>query len=91
MRALPPFVSCIQDRVGNTPLHLAIESGHAEAAVALIEGGADRDRGDSEGVRPEEIEGVGGVEAKRVREYSQSFLLVRALSLRFITADTLAG
>ncbi|TKA54273.1 hypothetical protein B0A53_03364 [Rhodotorula sp. CCFEE 5036] len=57
------------DRVGNTPLHLAIESGHAEAAVALIEGGADRDRGDSEGVRAEEIEGVGGVEAKRVREY----------------------
>ncbi|GAA5861664.1 hypothetical protein JCM3774_002662 [Rhodotorula dairenensis] len=57
------------DRVGNTPLHLAVESGHAEAAVALIEGGADRDRGDSEGVRAEEIEGVGGVEAKRVREY----------------------
>ncbi|GAA5989668.1 hypothetical protein JCM10908_000581 [Rhodotorula pacifica] len=57
------------DRVGNTPLHLAIESGHAEAAVALIEGGADRDRGDAEGVRAEEIDGVGGVEAKRVREY----------------------
>lgn len=30
-------------------MHLAVESGHAECAVALIEGGADRDRGDSEG------------------------------------------
>lgn len=39
----------IQDRAGNTPLHLAVESGHAECAVALIEGGADRERGDSEG------------------------------------------
>ncbi|BGO94078.1 hypothetical protein NBRC10512_003711 [Rhodotorula toruloides] len=57
------------DRAGNTPLHLAIESGHAEAAVTLIEGGADRDRGDADGTRPEEIEGVGGTEAKRVREY----------------------
>jgi 26S proteasome non-ATPase regulatory subunit 10 len=32
------------DRVGNTPLHLAMESGHAEAAVLLIEAGAARDR-----------------------------------------------
>jgi 26S proteasome non-ATPase regulatory subunit 10 len=96
----------LQDRAGNTPLHLAIESGHAELAVVLIEGGADRERGDSEGcvsppvffslslrqgrrrgwtvsrsivlnlsfrcsVRPEEIEGVGGQEAKKVREYSE--------------------
>ena len=30
--------------VGNTPLHLAMESGHAEVAVMLIEAGADRDR-----------------------------------------------
>lgn len=29
---------------GNTPLHLAMESGHAEAAVLLIEAGADRHR-----------------------------------------------
>lgn len=29
---------------GNTPLHLALESGHAEVAVKLIEAGADRDR-----------------------------------------------
>jgi ankyrin repeat protein len=32
------------DRVGNTPLHLAMESGHGEAAVMLIEAGADRGR-----------------------------------------------
>ncbi|BGP39986.1 putative ankyrin-repeat protein [Rhodotorula kratochvilovae] len=59
----------LSDRAGNTPLHLAVESGHAEAAVALIEGGADRDKGDADGVRAEEIEGVGGTEAKKVREY----------------------
>ncbi|GAA6027238.1 hypothetical protein JCM8097_002513 [Rhodosporidiobolus ruineniae] len=59
----------LQDRAGNTPLHLAIESGHAECAVVLIEGGADRERGDQDGTRPEEIEGVGGTEAKKVREY----------------------
>ncbi|GAA6021124.1 hypothetical protein JCM11491_005645, partial [Sporobolomyces phaffii] len=59
----------LADRAGNTPLHLAVESGHAECAVALIEGGADRDRGDGEGTRAEEIEGVGGIEAKRVREF----------------------
>ncbi len=29
---------------GNTPLHLALESGHAEAAVKLIVAGADRER-----------------------------------------------
>ncbi|GAA6002293.1 hypothetical protein JCM10207_001050 [Rhodosporidiobolus poonsookiae] len=57
------------DRAGNTPLHLAVESGHAELACVLIEGGADRERGDPDGVRAEEIEGVGGMEAKRVREY----------------------
>lgn len=32
------------DRAGNTPLHLAMESGHGEAAVVLIEAGADRER-----------------------------------------------
>ena len=36
------FFICI--RIGNTPLHLAMESGHAEVAVLLIEAGADRDR-----------------------------------------------
>jgi len=30
--------------VGNTPLHLALESGHGDAAVVLIEAGADRER-----------------------------------------------
>lgn len=29
---------------GNTPLHLAVESGHADAAILLIEAGADRTR-----------------------------------------------
>lgn len=29
---------------GNTPLHLAMESAHAEAACLLIEAGADRTR-----------------------------------------------
>lgn len=29
---------------GNTPLHLAMESAHAQAAVLLIEAGADRGR-----------------------------------------------
>jgi 26S proteasome non-ATPase regulatory subunit 10 len=58
-----------QDRAGHTPLHLAIESGHAECAVALIEAGADRERCDADGRRAEEIDGVGGQEAKKVREY----------------------
>jgi 26S proteasome non-ATPase regulatory subunit 10 len=31
-------------RSGNTPLHLAMESAHAEAAIMLIEAGADRSR-----------------------------------------------
>jgi hypothetical protein len=29
---------------GNTALHLAMESGHGEAAITLIEAGADRER-----------------------------------------------
>ncbi|PFH45587.1 hypothetical protein AMATHDRAFT_158628, partial [Amanita thiersii Skay4041] len=57
------------DRVGNTPLHLAMESGHAEAAVVLINAGADRSRANLDGETPEEIEGVGGVEQKRVRHH----------------------
>ncbi|KAL8283949.1 hypothetical protein RQP46_005062 [Phenoliferia psychrophenolica] len=59
----------LQDRAGNTPLHLAIESGFAEVAVALIEAGADRERGNLDGQRAEEIDGVGGQEGKKVRDY----------------------
>ena len=36
-----PWIELI---VGNTPLHLALESGHGDAAVVLIEAGADRER-----------------------------------------------
>lgn len=32
------------DPTGNTPLHLAMESGHGDVAVILIEAGADRSR-----------------------------------------------
>ncbi|WVR03446.1 hypothetical protein IAU60_000437 [Kwoniella sp. DSM 27419] len=57
------------DRAGNTPLHLAFESGHGDAAVTLIEAGADRERSNSDGQVPEEIDGVGGQEQKNVRGY----------------------
>lgn len=69
------------DRAGNTPLHLAMESGHGEAAVVLLEAGADRERvsrvrrqsadaqPNSEGQTAEEIDGVGGEEQRRVRQY----------------------
>ncbi|OCB84736.1 ankyrin [Sanghuangporus baumii] len=59
------------DRVGNTPLHLAMESGHAEVAVMLIEVGADRDRTNVDGQTPEQLEGIGEQEQRRVREYVQ--------------------
>ncbi|KZW03526.1 ankyrin, partial [Exidia glandulosa HHB12029] len=57
------------DRTGNTPLHLALESGHAAAAVLLIEAGADRSRVNLDDQMPEQLEGVGGQEQKRVRAY----------------------
>ncbi|KAG8929715.1 hypothetical protein FRC02_005145 [Tulasnella sp. 418] len=57
------------DRVGNTPLHLAMESAHAAAAVLLIEAGAARDRINADGEAPEEMEGVGGQEQRRAKEY----------------------
>ncbi|KAI0034559.1 ankyrin repeat-containing domain protein, partial [Vararia minispora EC-137] len=57
------------DRMGNTPLHLAMESAHAESAALLIEAGADRSRTNLEEQTPEEVEGVGGLEQKRARAY----------------------
>lgn len=44
---LPLFVSTFfvyPGNTGNTPLHLAMESAHAEAAALLVEAGADRSR-----------------------------------------------
>lgn len=62
----------LADRAGNTPLHLACESGHAEAAAVLIEAGADRQRTNSDGVRPEELNEVGDQESRRMRSYIAS-------------------
>ena len=63
------------DRLGNTPLHLAIDSAHAQTAALLIDvGGADRLRVNTDGIVPEQMEGVGGLEQKRVRDFlAQSF------------------
>lgn len=63
------------DRLGNTPLHLAVDSAHAQTAALLIDvGGADRNRVNTDGLVAEQMEGVGGVEQKRVREFlAQSF------------------
>ncbi|KAL4248694.1 Ankyrin repeat-containing domain superfamily protein [Abortiporus biennis] len=57
------------DRVGNTPLHLAMESAHAEAACLLIEAGADRSRENVDGQAPEDVDGVGGQEQRRAKQY----------------------
>ncbi|KAM6504068.1 Ankyrin repeat-containing domain protein, partial [Amanita muscaria] len=57
------------DRVGNTPLHLAMDSAHAEAAVALINAGADRGRINQDGETPEEVTGVGDVEQRRACQH----------------------
>lgn len=62
----------LADRAGNTPLHLACESGHAEAACVLIEAGADRQRTNADGVRPEELSDVGDQESRRMRSYIAS-------------------
>jgi len=56
-------------RNGNTPLHLAIESGHAESACILIEGGADRDRTNQDGQRPEEVDALGEQESRKIRRF----------------------
>ncbi|KAI3628710.1 hypothetical protein CBS14141_000413 [Malassezia furfur] len=58
------------DRLRNTPLHLAVESAHPQTAAILIsEGGADRNRPNADGIIPEQMEGVGGLEQKRVRDF----------------------
>lgn len=57
------------DRIGNTPLHLAMDSAHAEAAVLLIEAGADRERLNLDQEAPEDVQGVGGGEQKRAKQY----------------------
>ncbi|KIJ62845.1 hypothetical protein HYDPIDRAFT_93799, partial [Hydnomerulius pinastri MD-312] len=57
------------DRVGNTPLHLAMESAHAQAAVLLIEAGADRERTNLDEITPENLEGVGGQEQRRAKQF----------------------
>ncbi|KAF9460344.1 ankyrin repeat-containing domain protein, partial [Collybia nuda] len=57
------------DRIGNTPLHLAMDSAHAEAAVVLINSGADRGRLNQDGEAPEDVPGVGGAEQKRAKQH----------------------
>ncbi|PWN99481.1 hypothetical protein FA09DRAFT_295292, partial [Tilletiopsis washingtonensis] len=61
------------DRLGNTPLHLALDSGHGSTAVLLIdECGADRERQNVDGVVPEELPGVGGQEQRKLLDYLRS-------------------
>ncbi|KAJ7183299.1 ankyrin repeat-containing domain protein, partial [Mycena filopes] len=57
------------DRIGNTPLHLAMDSAHGEAAVALINAGADRGKLNLDNEAPEDVEGVGGSEQRRAKQY----------------------
>ncbi|KAG6899147.1 hypothetical protein C0993_000254 [Termitomyces sp. T159_Od127] len=60
------------DRIGNTPLHLAMESAHAEAAVILINAGADRTRVgflQMNGEAPEDVLGVGGSEQRQAKQH----------------------
>ncbi|KAJ7207026.1 ankyrin repeat-containing domain protein, partial [Mycena rebaudengoi] len=57
------------DRLGNTPLHLAMDSAHAEVAVALIAAGADREKLNLDQEAPEDVEGVGGAEQRRAKTY----------------------
>lgn len=45
-------------RPGNTPLHLAFESGHGEAAVVLLEAGADRERVSSSDLCTSKVHGL---------------------------------
>ncbi|KAJ2934702.1 hypothetical protein H1R20_g2410, partial [Candolleomyces eurysporus] len=59
----------VQELIGNTPLHLAMDSAHAETAVLLINAGADRTRENLENETPENVPGVGGKEQKLARQY----------------------
>lgn len=70
----PTRVKCVYvltdspaDRLGNTPLHLAVESGHADTAALLIrDAHVDRERVNADGLRAEDLEGVGGLEHRRL-------------------------
>ncbi|KAF8307882.1 putative proteolysis and peptidolysis-related protein [Clavulina sp. PMI_390] len=53
----------------NTADRVAMESGHGDVAILLIEAGADRNRTNEDGLEPEQMEGVGGVEQKRLKDY----------------------
>ncbi|KAH9440839.1 hypothetical protein Pst134EA_032972, partial [Puccinia striiformis f. sp. tritici] len=58
------------DNAGHTALHLAFESGHAETACVLIEAGANRERLDPDGKRPDQLtEVLGDVAQKRILQY----------------------
>lgn len=62
-----------QDRLGNTPLHLAFDSGHGSTAVVLIEeGGADRNRLNQDEQKPEEMPGTNEIEQRKVLAYVHS-------------------
>lgn len=50
-----------------------MDSGHGSTAVLLIEeAGVDQDRVNQDGQRPMEMEGVGGLEQKRIVDYIRS-------------------
>jgi 26S proteasome non-ATPase regulatory subunit 10 len=62
-----------QDRLGNTPLHLAFDSGNGSTAIILIEeGGADRNRLNQDDQKPEEMPGTNEIEQRKVLEYVRS-------------------
>ena len=74
------FATCLSisvhspaDRFSNTPLHLAMESGHGSTAVLLLEeGGVDRERLNMNSQAAEDLEGLGGQAQQRVKDYINS-------------------
>lgn len=61
------------DRFSNTPLHLAMESGHGSTAVLLLEeAGSDRERLNMDSQAAEDLEGLGGQAQQRVKDYINS-------------------